>query len=229
MHRVDPEHALGRLGGRVELPDQPVAVEDRERVVAPDPLLDRLVHLEQVVELEELVEPLAVLDQPVERRQQRGAALERLVQERRLHSPVALDPLDDRGLAGFADVVRLALLHALPRSRHAERAEPTFVAQPARLVGVGDRVVGVDPLGQVPERLTALTAGGGDLAASDHQPEQHLDVLVVVPARGRPRHLAGVLERAGRQRTLPPQLVEDLPPAAVVGLDPRRRCRAATP
>ena len=74
VHRVDPEHALGRLGGGVELPDQPVAVQDRQRVVAPDPLLDGLVHLQQVVELEELVEPLAVLDQAVERREQRGPA-----------------------------------------------------------------------------------------------------------------------------------------------------------
>ena len=204
VDRVDAQHALGGIGGGVELPDQPVAVEDRQRVVAPDPLLDGLVHLEQVVELEELVEPLAVLDQPVERREQRGAARERRVEERRLDPPLALHALDDRGLADVADVVRLALLRRLPHPGHAERVQPPLVAHPQRLVGVGHRVVGVDPLGEVPQRLAALATGRGHLAAGDHLLEQHLDVLVVVPARRRPGHLAAVLERARRQRPLPP-------------------------
>jgi hypothetical protein len=50
----------------VELAHQPVAVQDRQREVPPAALGGRLVHLELVVELEELDGALAVVDQPVE-------------------------------------------------------------------------------------------------------------------------------------------------------------------
>ena len=101
---VDAQHALVTLGGGVELADQPVAVQDRQRVVAPDPLGLRLVHLQHVVELEERVEPLAVHHQPVERRQQRRAALEvvEVLEVRRVDPPLPAHALDHGRLAGVA-------------------------------------------------------------------------------------------------------------------------------
>jgi hypothetical protein len=117
--------------------------------------------------------------------------------------------------------VLLPELRGASGSRHAEGLQPALVEQPQRLVGIRHGVIGVDPLGEVPQLLAAFAAGRRDLAAGDHQLEQHLDVLVVVPSRRGPRHLTGVLERAGRQRPLPSELVEDLPSAPVVGLEPR--------
>ena len=55
------------VGGGVDLSDQAVPVQDRHRPVAPPPLRRRLVHLELVVELEDLGHALAVEDEPVER------------------------------------------------------------------------------------------------------------------------------------------------------------------
>jgi hypothetical protein len=52
----------------------------REGVVAPAALGGRLVHLEGVLEVEELLCPFAVVDQPVERRQQRRAALKLILE-----------------------------------------------------------------------------------------------------------------------------------------------------
>ena len=100
--------------------------------------------------------------------------------------------------------------------------EPAFVADPPGLVDVGHGVVGIDALGEVPQLLAAATPGGGHLAALDHLDEQPLHVLVVVPARGPPGHLAGVRELAGRQRAVAAQQLEDVAPALVVGLDPLR-------
>src|SRR6266702_8868466 len=60
VDRVDPEHAGLAVGGGVQLSDQPVAVEDRQREVPPAALGGRLVHLQLVVELEQLDRPLAV-------------------------------------------------------------------------------------------------------------------------------------------------------------------------
>ena len=80
VHRVDPQHSRRQVGGGVDLPDQAVTVQDRQRPVAPPPLGHRLVHLELVVELEQLGHPLAVEHQPVQRRQQDGASAERHAQ-----------------------------------------------------------------------------------------------------------------------------------------------------
>ena len=81
------------------LPTSRSPEQDRHRPVAPAPLGGRLVHLQLVVELEQLGHPLAVVDQPVERGQQRRPAGER----RRsryvgIDAPPAPDALDDGGL-----------------------------------------------------------------------------------------------------------------------------------
>ena len=87
------------VGGGVDLADQSVAVQHRQRVVAPQALGRGLVHLELVVEAEQLERALAIVHQPVERRQQRGAPRERTTEQRRVDAPLALHAVDDRGLS----------------------------------------------------------------------------------------------------------------------------------
>jgi MFS family permease len=101
---VDDEHAGLAVGGRVQLADEPVAVQDGQGVVPPPALVPGLVHLEDVLEVEELLGADPVVHQPVEGREQRGAPLERQVQVRRVDSPGARRPLDGDLLAGGTDV-----------------------------------------------------------------------------------------------------------------------------
>jgi hypothetical protein len=219
---VDTEHALVALGGGVQLADQPVAVQDRQRVVAPDPLGLRLVHLQHVVEAEQLVEALAVHHQPVERRQQRGATLEvaEPLEVRRLHPPRPLHALDHGRLAGVADVRRLGAVRGTLRARDAQGQQPAAVPLRERLVGVGQRLVVVHPLGQVPQLLPAERVRDRDLVALEHVPEHLLDVLVVRPAARAPRALAGVGQGGRRQRALRTQRGQDVLAALLVGREP---------
>jgi hypothetical protein len=55
------------VGAGVELAHEAVAVQHRHRPVAPSSAGRRLVHLQLVVEREEIDEPLTIEDQPVER------------------------------------------------------------------------------------------------------------------------------------------------------------------
>ena len=75
VDRVDDERAGLAVGLGVELPDEPVVVEDRQRVVAPAALVLGFVHLEDELEAEELLGAHPVVDEPVERAEQRGASL----------------------------------------------------------------------------------------------------------------------------------------------------------
>jgi hypothetical protein len=63
---VDPEHPGLAVGEGVELARQLVAGQDRQREVPPPALGRGLVHLQLVVEAEQLHGALAVVDQPVE-------------------------------------------------------------------------------------------------------------------------------------------------------------------
>src|SRR5690606_33060091 len=54
------------VGFGVKLADEPVADQDRQRVVPPTPLRGGLVHLELVVEAQDLRGPPAVVDQAVQ-------------------------------------------------------------------------------------------------------------------------------------------------------------------
>jgi len=63
---VDLQHPGLAAGGGIELADQPVAVQDRQREVPPPALGRGLVHLQLVIELEQLHGALAVVDEPVE-------------------------------------------------------------------------------------------------------------------------------------------------------------------
>ncbi len=62
----DPEHPGFSVCCGVELSNQPVAVQDRQCEVPLTALGSGLVHLELVVELEELDHALAVVYQPIE-------------------------------------------------------------------------------------------------------------------------------------------------------------------
>ena len=55
------------IGRSIELSDQPIPVEDRQREVAPATFLAGLVHLEQVLEVEEGDRAGAIVGQAVER------------------------------------------------------------------------------------------------------------------------------------------------------------------
>ena len=87
VDRVDPQHRGLPVGGGVELPDQAVLVEYRESEVAPATLGGRLVHLERVLEVEQLLGADTVVDEPVERRQQSRASLEVVDEVRRVDAP----------------------------------------------------------------------------------------------------------------------------------------------
>ena len=68
MDRVDSQDGFFPVGDGGDLPDQPIVVEYREGEVTPPALGGRLLHLERVLELEQLLRPGAVVDEPVERR-----------------------------------------------------------------------------------------------------------------------------------------------------------------
>ena len=98
-----------RSAAASSLPTSSVAVQDRQRVVPPAATGDRLVHLELVLELEQVGRANPVVHEAVERGQQRRPGLERLgqpgraVEIGRVDLPLAADALDHRGLARRAD------------------------------------------------------------------------------------------------------------------------------
>src|SRR5204863_3789117 len=111
----------------------------------------RLVHLQRVLEVEQLQDADAIVDETVERRQQRRAAQEVAVQIRGIEAPLALDAFDYGGLTGLADVDRLHRHRSGFRSGDAERGQPALVLPTPGLLDGRDGEVGrVDALGEVP-------------------------------------------------------------------------------
>ena len=128
-------------------------VQHREGEVAPAPLRGGLVHLERVVELEQLERPRPVVDEPVEGREKRCASLEVVAERRGVDAPLALRPLDHRRLACLPHVDRLDRHRGGLAACDPEGGEPPFVHRPPRLVGRrDDDVRRVDALGDVPRR-----------------------------------------------------------------------------
>ena len=209
---VDAQHAGCAVGGGVDLPDQAVTVEDGKRPVAPAPGGGRLVHLQLVVELEQLGHPLAVEHQPVQRRQQRGATLELVVELHRVDPPDTRNAGDDSGFARAADDTCAG---------DAEGADQAFVSEVHRVLRRDRVVVREDPVRQVPQPLPAPTAGHRHLAATRQLREHPGDVAMVVPAARPPRDDTGVREVARRERAVGSEPLEDVAAAGVVGLDPR--------
>src|SRR5205814_2869855 len=79
VDRMHLQHRRLAVGERIDLPDQLIVVQDRKREIAPPPLTLRLVHLQLVVEVKQLLGADAIVDEPVEGREQRSAPLERLL------------------------------------------------------------------------------------------------------------------------------------------------------
>ena len=94
---VDDERAGRPVELRVEAADQPVAPQDRHRVVAERSLLDRLVDLPDVVEAEQRLRPTARADR-IERREERRLLVGRRLERR----PVGRAPGPPRGRRGSA-------------------------------------------------------------------------------------------------------------------------------
>src|SRR6266581_2000475 len=69
MERLDLERALGSIVLEVGTADEPVLLEEREHVVAVDPLVLALVDLDHVAEAEDALEERPVPDEIVERRE----------------------------------------------------------------------------------------------------------------------------------------------------------------
>lgn len=148
MDRVDPKDAGVAICGGIELADQSVAVQDREGEESPATLGVGLAHLQLVVEVEELHQPLTIVDQPVERGQQGDPPRDRLIQPERIDPPFAPDTLDHRQLADV-DAVDRALQPA--GSGDTQGTQQPLAAGPQRLVDGDDQVVGIDPRRQVPQ------------------------------------------------------------------------------
>ena len=67
----------------------------------------------------------------------------------------------------------------------------------------------MDALGEVPHPFTVLPGGHRHLATGLQEVEQPLDVLVVGPAGGPPRHGTRVGQLAGGERALRAEALED--------------------
>ena len=154
VNRVHLEDGGLAVGGGVDLPDEPVVVEHREGEVAPAAFGRGLVHLEGVLELEQLLRAAPVVDEPVERRQQRRPPLEVAAERGGVDAPLAFDPLDHGRLPRVADVDRLERHGGGLLPCDAERGEPPLVPGPLRLLDGGDDDVGgVHALGEIPQPL----------------------------------------------------------------------------
>src|SRR5258708_33426144 len=104
-----------------------------------------------VVEFEQLDGALAVVDEPVERRQQRRAPGERLAQQTWIDPPRALDALDDGLFASLAHVHGLDRALWSPGAGDAQGAQPPLVADGQRLARGDDRASRRDASGQGPQ------------------------------------------------------------------------------
>ena len=195
MHRVDAEHSAGAVELGIDSPDETLAVQDRQHEVAVLPFGLRNVDLHAVVEVEERLGSRAVVDQPVERREERRAA----------HGTVV-------GIA-VCDPATAALLHA-------ERTEPLLGEVGVCLVVRQRLGITVPTLRDVPQALAAVAADGRDLPARAEELEHSADVAISGPAARRPRHLGAVLELAREHRAVAIELAEHVPLERRVRLQP---------
>ena len=190
-----------------------------------------------VIEVEQLNQPRAVVDQSVDRREQRRAAAEgRVVEVDRVNPPLAFDALDNGWFAHLADVHWFDWRFGSACPRDAERAQAQLISGATRLAGGHDRIVGIDPFSEVPQPLAGSSSGDRNLAARHHKLEQLADVAVVGPAGRLPRHRTSVWQLASRRRAVGRKPAQDVTATAVVGqhplvtrLSPARQIVAAIP
>src|SRR3954464_8726637 len=126
---LDPEHLRRAIESRLDPPDGPVTAQDRQDVVAVLPLRLRDVHLEPVEEVPERLGTIAVLDEPVERGEERDTAPD--------GAGVRVRMGDD----------------PVPAELDALRAKPFLLENPPRL-GERQRLgLRPDALGEIPQAL----------------------------------------------------------------------------
>src|SRR6266545_4489262 len=185
---VHPQQPGLAVENRLDAPDQPVAAQDREDVVAVLALGLGDIHLEPVAEAPQRFGPLAVVDEPVERRE-KG------------------DPIAD------GPVVRLGMSQQAPLLEpDTERAEALLREQ---ALGLSDRHalgLGVPARGQVPDSLAVLATDDGNLA-TPVQGVEHLCHVPVPPPDLGPAVLVtprSVLELAGEQWAVALELTKDV-------------------
>jgi hypothetical protein len=208
----------------IHLAREPIVVEDRKREVAPTSLGLRLVHLQHVLEAEQVDGAGAVVDPAVERRQQRCAPFEGPSERFGIHAPRARDALDDRGLARVAHNSGFDGDGDSRGARDPQRPQTSFITDPASFVRRDDgRIRRVNPLGQIPHALPPTATRDCDLAAHRQELEHLGDVAVPGPAGRRPGHHTGVRDVAGEKRPGCAEQVEDVAAKAVVESQPLPR------
>ena len=195
-------------------PDDPVAAQDRQDVVAVLALRLRHVHLEPVVEAPERLGAVAVVDEPVERGEERRA---RSAPARRRR----------RGCASQPALARAG------RPARGSAARRSALAPPAS--GTGS-VSGYQRSARSQSRCRRRrpTTATSPRSASEHQHERHLRGC---PTRRWSSRLAGrvILDLAREQRPAPLELAEDVAaearrsPSGTRDRAARARCSAARP
>ena len=209
------------IGLQVGAADEAVADEQRQDVVAVDPLGLALVDLDQVVEAEEAPQERAVPHQVVERAQQHGAASARRRAPRRpARRPAGRRRPPRRARRARRRRARRRAAGSLRRRRRSGSARRSRTRSARR---------GPAPRAARSARRNSSSVGDGAprAASRDHALGQVVDALEALPSRD--RELAGgeeVLERALLRLPAPHRLAA-APRTRAPAARPRRGCAPA--
>src|SRR5262245_6805149 len=151
VQRRHPQDGCLAVGLRVDPAGKPRSDEGRHHVIAPAPVRYRHVHLEPVVEAEQRLRDAPVVDQAVERREQRGPTLERPVEQLRFDPPASSEALD-RGL----DPGVPWILVGADTDEALAPQPPTVELATCVLEWYPRRIDRQYPLGEVPDAFRAL-------------------------------------------------------------------------
>src|SRR4051812_39736831 len=174
---------------RLDTADDTVAAQDRQHVVAVFALRLRDVHLQPVAEPPQRLGPVAVGDEPVERREEGDAVAERRVRGLRVREPAA------------------ALLEP-----DTLRAEAPVVEDARRLAPAHRLALGIPALGEVPHPLPAAAPDDGDLSARVQHAEHQPHLALAPPAVRLAAAGAVVVDLAREERPALLQLAQDIAP-----------------
>ena len=199
----------------IDPPDQPVAVQHRQHVVAVLSLRARHVHLQPILELEQPSCSLPIVDQPVERGEQRRARTPGPFERRPVRVPLARQRPDCRRPCDAP--AHQCAERPLPAGRAAVEREAEL-ADPGHTSGgelaledrlcdraPGNRGASIGYTCSAMSQIRSLpsTADDADPAREPQDVEHSPDVLAVVPAAGAPRFLRAVLDLPRPQRPAP--------------------------
>lgn len=151
VNRVDDESVGGAARTSIDLADQPVIVQDRQRELSPDATTCRFVHLERSVELEQTGDTLRVGHQPVEWRMQGRATLEGSTKLIRVDPPAPRYTVDRRRFPNGYRTVELCRRDGDTVPHDSAGGEQTLAADEARVVGWHLRHRPEDSFGQLPD------------------------------------------------------------------------------